>query len=93
MAVGLLNGRPCRGADVREEEGRLDMSGDLAQVAIVPGWHEASKKDRRVGADTVPTYPEPVPIGGVPTEPRMKTLIDQGMLGFVEQFLEGDRRS
>jgi hypothetical protein len=29
VAVGLLYGRPCRGADVREEEWRLDVTGNL----------------------------------------------------------------
>src|SRR5215212_10840746 len=54
VAISLLNGRSRRGTDVREEERCFDASGDLAQVAIIPGRRDASEEGRRVGDTSVP---------------------------------------
>jgi len=67
VAVGLLNGCPRRGADVREEEGRLDVAGDLAQVAIVPGGLDAPEDGASV---FVPYQPTPKPSPLVVSTPR-----------------------
>jgi hypothetical protein len=58
VAVGLLHGRPRRRAHVREEQRRLDASGDLAQVAIVPNRHDAPEENRGAGTGAVPADTE-----------------------------------
>ena len=65
MAVGLLDGRTCGGADVREEDGRLDVACNLAQVAIVPGRLDAVEDSRSFGIGAVPADSETVPVGGL----------------------------
>ena len=91
VAVGLLDGRPRRGADVRQEERRLDVTSDLTQIAIVPGRLDASEEGRRVDASTVPADAESVSIRRLDAEAGMEALVDQGVLWLVEQLLKGYR--
>src|SRR5918993_2137093 len=91
VAVGLLNGRSRRGAYVRQKERRLDVAGDFAQIAVVPSRLDAPEDGRRAGVRTVPADPEAVPVGGLDAEAGVETLVDQGVLGLVEQLLEEDR--
>lgn len=76
---------------MREEERRLHVSGDLTQVAIVPGRYDASEEGRRCGPGAVPADTEPVTIGRLDAEPSMETLVDEGVVGLMEQLLERDR--
>src|SRR3954452_24232916 len=63
VAVGLPDGCPRRGADVREEEGRLDVAGDLAQVEVVQDGLDAPEDGRSVGVCIVPAEAEAVAVG------------------------------
>jgi hypothetical protein len=74
-----------------EEERRVDVPGNFTQVAIVPSRHEAPKDGRGVRTGSVPADAESVTIGGLATELSMETLVDEGMVRFVEQLLKGDR--
>src|SRR5205807_1294130 len=67
MTVRLLHRGPRRGADMREEEVRLDVAGDLPQVAVVPGRLSAVK-DAWLARGRVPTDAEPVPVRGLCAE-------------------------
>src|ERR671910_596208 len=91
VAIGLLDGRPRRGADVRQKERRLDVAGDFAQIAVVPSRLDTPEDGRRGGVRIVPADPEAVPVGGLDAEAGVETLVDQGVLGLVEQLLEEDR--
>jgi len=53
VAVGLLDGRTCGGADVREEDGRLDVACNLVQVAVVPGRLDPVEDGRGFGIGAV----------------------------------------
>jgi hypothetical protein len=61
VAVGLLDGRPDHRADVREEQVRADVAGELAQVLIVPGRLDAAK-DPGAGAASYQPTPNPSPL-------------------------------
>ena len=62
MAVGLLNGRPDRRADMREEQMRTDVPGELAQVLVIPGRLDAAE-DPGDRCGVIPADAEPVPVG------------------------------
>src|SRR5215207_7936031 len=89
MAVGLLHRRPRRGADVSEEQGRLDVRGEIAQVGVAPrrrdapvaGWGAAV-------AVAVPAEAEAVPVGRLHAHTRVKALVDETVLGAKEQFID-----
>src|SRR5829696_7001109 len=91
VAVGLLDGRPGRGTDVRQKERRLDVAGDFAQIAVVPSQLDTPEDGRCVGVCVVPADTEAVPVGGLDSEAGVETLVNQGVLGLVEQLLEEDR--
>src|SRR5215211_387143 len=93
VAVGLLDSCPGRRADVREEERRGDVAGDLAQVAVVPGRLDAPEDRRCIGVCVVPADAEAVAVGGLDSEAGVETLVYEGMGGLVEQLLEEDRGS
>jgi hypothetical protein len=78
VAVRLLDRAPDRRADVREDERRVDMAGNLAQVPVVPGGLDAVEH-ARCGSVVIPADPEPVAVGRLGTEPRVKALVDQRM--------------
>ena len=60
MAVRLLHGGADRRADVREDERRVDVRREIAQVAVVPGGLDAAVHAGRVAAPYQPT-PKPSP--------------------------------
>jgi hypothetical protein len=84
MAVGLLDCRPRRGADVREEEWQIDVASDLAQIAVVPGRLDASEDSGCFGVCAVLSDAEAVPVSGLDAEACVEALIDQGVVGLVE---------
>jgi hypothetical protein len=88
VAVGLLDGRTCGGADVREEDGRLDVACNLTQVAVVPGRLDAVEDGRAFGILAVPADSETVPVSGLDAETCVEALVDEGVVWFVEQLLE-----
>ena len=91
VRVGLLDRRPCRGADVGEEEVRRDPGGELAQVPVVPGRMDAAVEPRRV-AVVVPADAETVPVRRRRAQPRVQALVDQRAVALEQQLLEPDRR-
>src|SRR5512133_2650145 len=62
MAVGLPNGRPDRRANMREEQMRTDVPGELAQVLVIPGRLDAAE-DPGDRCGVIPADAEPVPVG------------------------------
>ena len=75
-----------------EDERRGDVTGDVAQVAVVPGGLGAVEDAGRV-ADAVPADAEPVTVRRRRSEPRVQALVDQRVTGLVEQLLEEDGRA
>ena len=74
VAVGLLHGAADRRPDMREEQRRADVAGELAQVVVVPGRFGAAEDARRVGG-AVPTDAEPVAVGRLGPELRGQALV------------------
>jgi hypothetical protein len=91
VAVGLLDGGAGGGADVREEDGRLDVACYLAQVAVVPGRLDAVEVGRGFGIGAVLTDSETVIVCGRHAQAGVEALVDQGVVRLVEQLLEEDR--
>ena len=61
VAVGLLDRRPDRGADMREEQRRAHVTRDLAQVLVIPGRLDAPEHPGDSTASYQPT-PKPSPL-------------------------------
>ena len=76
MAVGLLDGRADRCPNVREKQTRGDVTGELAQVLVVPGRLDAVEH-ARLGLLVVPADPKAVTVGRLRTELRVEALVDQ----------------
>jgi hypothetical protein len=90
VAVRLLDCGARRGADVREDDSRSDMAGELTQVALVPGGLDAVKHGWCVFT-AVPADAEAVAVRRLRAELRVEALVDQRVLRFIEQSLEQDR--
>jgi hypothetical protein len=91
VAVRLLHRRSRRRADVGDEEVRLDVAGELAQVAVVPGRFHALEGARAVPA--VPADPEAVPVRRLRAHARLQALLDQGVLRPIEDLVHQNRLS
>ena len=82
VAVGLLDRRARGRADVREEQRRLDVRRELAQVRVAPRRRDAPVARRRAAvAGAVPAEPEAVPVGRLHPHARVQALIDEPVLG------------
>jgi hypothetical protein len=90
VAVGLLDSRARGGSDVGEEQRRVYVASDLAEVSVVPCWLDASEDGRGLAIRVIPSDPEAVSVGGIDAQASMATLIDKGVLRLVEQFLDQD---
>src|SRR5215211_127332 len=90
VAVGLLHGRARRGSDVGQEQRRLDVGGDLSEVAVVPGRLDGVENGGGLGMGGVPTEAEAVAVCGLDAEAGVEALVDEGVLGPVEQLLDED---
>jgi hypothetical protein len=75
MAVGLLHSAADRRPDVREEQRGADVTGELAQIAVVPRRFGAVEDTRRFGG-AAPADAEPVAVGRFGAEPRVQALVD-----------------
>src|SRR5215213_1986762 len=93
VAVGLLNRRPGGGSNVGEEQRRLDVACDLSEVTVVPGGLDGVEDGRGLSIGAVPTETEAVSVCGLNAQAGVEALVDEGVLGFVEQLLEEDRGS
>jgi hypothetical protein len=83
VAVGLLDRRADCRADVREEQVRLNVTGQLAQVLVVSGWLDAAEGPRgRRGV--IPADAEPVAVGVLASSREYRLCSDQRMDGGVE---------
>src|SRR4029079_17910350 len=89
MAVRLLLWRTVGVADVREEEIRLDVACDLAQVAVVPG-RLGAPEDPRGARGRGPADAEPVTVGGLGAESRLEALVDQRVLALEDHLVHPD---
>jgi hypothetical protein len=78
VAVGLLDGRPDRRADVRQEQVRTDVTGELAQVLVIPGRLDAAE-DPGNRRGVIPADAEPVAVGRLGSQPGMQPPVDQRM--------------
>src|SRR5215213_7755054 len=65
VAVGLLDGRARGGSDVGEEQRRVYVASDLAEVSVVPGRLDTSEDGRGLGIRVIPSDPEAVAVGGI----------------------------
>src|SRR5215216_6360415 len=65
VAVGLLDGRARGGSDVGEEQRRVYVACDLAQVVVVPGRLDASEDGGDLGIWVIPSDSEAVAVGGI----------------------------
>jgi hypothetical protein len=65
VAVGLLDGGPGGGSDVRDEDRRVDVAGELFQVRVGPGGLDAAEQGRLGVAGGVPADTEPVGVDAV----------------------------
>src|SRR5829696_2020733 len=90
MAVGLLDRRADRGPDVREEERRLDVAGELAQIGVAPGRGDAVV-DARPVAGAVPAHAEAVTVRRLGAHPRVQALVDDPVLRLEQQFVDQHR--
>jgi hypothetical protein len=90
MAVGLLNCGPCEGSDVGQEERRVDVSGDLSEVSVVPGGLDASEDGGGLGIGVLPADAEAVSVCGIDAHAGVAALVYEGVLRLVEQLLDGD---
>jgi hypothetical protein len=75
---------------VGEKQRRLDVGGDLSQVAVVPGRLDASEDGRGLTIRVIPADPEAVAVGGIDAQASMAALVDEGVLRLVEQLLDED---
>ena len=92
VAVGLLHGRARRGADVGEEERRLDVGRQVLQVRVVPGRRDAAiAAGLRPVRLAVPADPEAVPVGGLEAHAGVQGLVDQAVLRLVEELADRER--
>ena len=90
MAVGLLHRRADRRAHVRDEQRRLDVRRELAQVGVPPGRRDAVV-DSRALARAVPAQTEAVAVGRLGAHASVQALVDDPVLGLEEQLLDQDR--
>src|SRR5919107_4278467 len=93
MAVGLLDCRARGGSDVGEEQRRVYVARDLAEVAVVPGRLDTSEDGRDLAIRVIPSDPEAVAVCGIDAQASMAALVDEGVLRFVEQLLDEDGRA
>jgi hypothetical protein len=75
----------CTGVPV--DEWRTDVASQLLEVLVVPRRIDALV-DRGSIAVAVPADSEAVPVGRMRAELRMEALVDQRVLGLVQQVLE-----
>ncbi len=71
-----------------EEQRRVDVASDLAQVAIVPCGLDGVEDCGGFGIGTVPAETEAVPVCGIDAEAGVETLVDEGVVWLVEQLLD-----
>ena len=92
MAVGLLDRRADRGAHVREEQRRLDVGGELAQVRVAPRGRDGVV-DARAVAGAVPAQAEAVAVGRLGAHARVQALVDDPVLRLEQQLVDQHRLS
>src|SRR5215216_5423768 len=90
VAVGLLDSRARGGSDVGEEQRRVYVARDLAQVSVVPGRLDASEDGGALAIRVIPSDPEAVAVCGIDAQASMAALVDEGVLRLVEQLLDED---
>src|SRR5215213_10864608 len=76
VAVGLLDGRARGGSDVGEEQRRVYVARDLAQVSVVPGRLDASEDGGGLAIRVIPSDPEAVAVCGIDAQASMAALVD-----------------
>jgi hypothetical protein len=86
VAVRLLDRRADGGTNVREEQRRLDVTRELAQVRVRPRRRDAAVDPRTV-TGAVPAQTEPVAVRGLRAQPRVQALVDDPVLGLEEQLV------
>ena len=76
MTVGLLDRRPDRRTDMREEMPRGDMAGELAEILVVPRRLDTPEHTRR-RRPVIPGDAESIAVGWLGTERRVQALVYQ----------------
>jgi hypothetical protein len=76
VAVGLLDRRADRRADVGEEQTRTNVAGKLAQVQVIPRRFNAAEQPGGRGG-VVPADAETVAVGCLGSQPGVQALVDQ----------------
>ena len=89
MAVGLLDRRPDRRPNVREEVPGRDMRRELPEILVVPGGLDAVKHTRG-RLIVIPADPEPVAVGRLGAEFGVQALVDQRMNRRIQRRLQQD---
>ena len=87
MAVGLLHCRARGRSDVRQEQRRLDMGSEVAQVGVPPRRGHAVVHARSFPG-SVPAEPEAVAVCRLGAHAGVQALIDESVLGLKEQLLD-----
>jgi len=76
MAIAALHRSPSRSTYVCKEQRRAYLTGNLAEIAVVPGGLDALEHGR-FGAFSVPADPEAITVRRCRPETGVQALIDQ----------------
>ena len=90
VAVGLLHGATAGRPDMREHEAGRDLARELAEIAVVPGRFDAAE-DGWLVTDALPPTSKPSPFVVSAPSLGVQALVDEGVLGPVEQVFEQHR--
>ena len=88
MAVALLHRRAGRRADMGEEQRRLHVGGEVAQIDVAPRRGDASVPGGAGAVCPVPAQPEPVAVGGLHPHPGVEALVDQAVRRLEQELVE-----
>src|SRR5690349_514690 len=81
VAVGLLHRGPGGRSDMRKEQGRSDVPGELPEVRVRPGGLDAAEQGRYRVPLAVPADAEAVGVEGGRAHRRRAALVDERVRG------------
>lgn len=94
VTIGFRHFTDTGGANMGNQAFRFDLGSHTAQVAIAPCGVNGNEIDGlHIHLWHIPAHTKTVAVEGLFDFPGMKTLVDQRILGFVEQIIKENRRS